>query len=296
MKKIVFAVAILLLASPAWALDIWCVNDTNLVTVKYDGARGDPCTRAFALDIRLDGDGTISDVQCLSASFGFQIYPGSIDIDSLGNVDDWGSCKCGGSYPGTLDDVNAMTIEAGSLYEEGVDEDPCDAGDLVSFIVSGTGLVNVTLSENTIRGGVVDEDAGEVTPSITDCNVNLPYPTCLSSDAPEFADWEAWGSPDCWCYPRQCRGDIDGLRIMMKWVQAADLAKFREAFLKSDVDLAAVVDGICADLDHARIMMKRVQANDLAEFRKYFLKSDVDVPVCDQAPVINGPWNFWTSP
>jgi hypothetical protein len=81
----------------------------------------------------------------------------------------------------------------------------------------------------------------------------------------------------------------------MKWVQGADLTKFREAFLLSDAALAGVVDGICADLDHKRILMKRVQGADLTIFRTYFLQADASVPLCDQAPVITGPYNFWTN-
>jgi hypothetical protein len=121
-------------------------------------------------------------------------------------------------------------------------------------------------------------------------------PDCLNRNAPGYADWVAWGRPDCWCYPRQCRGDIDGKRILMKWVQGADLTAFRAAFLKTDAQLALIPNGICADLDHKRILMKRVQGADLTVFRAYFLQPDALVPICDQAPVNTGPYNFWTSP
>jgi hypothetical protein len=296
MKKFVFALAVLLLASQAWALDISCTVDGCDVTVSYTGADGPPRVRAMALDITVS-DGNIGDVQCLSAAYGYQIYPGSISIDGSGNVSDWGSCKCDGSYPGTLDADDAMTIEMGSLYEAGVDDDPCAAGDLVSFRVTGNATdSDVTIVVNDIRGGCVDEDAAVVTPGITGCQVPAEAPdTCLNSAATEYAEWQSWGSPDCWCYQRQCRGDIDGQRILMKWVQGADLTIFRSAFLLSDLDLAAVTDGICADLDHKRILMKRVQGADLTILRTYFLESDANVPVCDQAPVITGPYNFWTN-
>ena len=292
MKKIIFVLAVVLLASPAWAVDIECTVDGCDVTVSFSGAVD---IRAFAVDIQLDGNGEIGDVQCLSAAYGYQIYPGDIDIDDQGYVDDWGSCKCDGDYPGTLDEDNAMTIEAGSLFEEGQDPDPCEAGDLVSFRVSGSTLIDVTITVNEIRGGVVNEAAGEETPGITDCNVDLLPVTCLNSAAPEFDEWQAWGSPDCWCYERQCRGDINGELTLNKWVQALDLTMFRAAFNKTDLELEGIADGICADLNHTKNLNKRVQALDLTIFRDYFNEVTANVPVCDQSPVTTGPYNFWTN-
>ncbi|MHC4333415.1 MAG: hypothetical protein ACYSUV_06635, partial [Planctomycetota bacterium] len=185
MKKAVFCAVVLALAAPVRAVDVWCEvgdgNDANLVTVKYSGA-GD--VRAFALDIQLGGNGVISDVQCLSDAFGFHIYPGSISIDGSGSVSEWGSCKCSGSYPGTLDDVNAMTIEMASAYEVGVDPDPCDAGDLVSFRLSGSYVPEVTITLNVIRGGIVNEDASTTTPIIMICYGPPPPPDCLCSGDP----------------------------------------------------------------------------------------------------------------
>jgi hypothetical protein len=133
-------------------------------------------------------------------------------------------------------------------------------------------------------------DDGEV----EDHMVEIEELDCLSISAPEYADWVAWGKPKCWCYPRQCRGDIDGLRILMKWVQGADLTAFRAAFLKTNAQLALIPNGICADLDHKAILMKRVQGADLTIFRTYFLVASV--PICDQLPIYTGPYNFWTSP
>jgi hypothetical protein len=226
MKKIVFAFAVLLLAAPTWALDVWCTNDVNLCTVSYDASLDDPNIRAMALDIQLDGDGTISDVQCLSASYGYQIYPGSISIDGSGNVDDWGTCKASGSYAGTLDDVNAMTIEMGSLYEEGVDPEPNDLGDLVSFIVDGTGTVNVSISVNTIRGGCVDEDAGVVTPSITGCSFEFAGTTCWDLD--------------------QCAGQPSGDGTCDGTINFSDLIQLKQAFGTSK---GAGNYNCCADYD-----------------------------------------------
>jgi len=216
MKKLVFALAVVVFAQTVRALDIWCTYDINLVTISYDATGDDPAIRAFALDIQLDGDGIISDVTCLSHQFGYQIYPGSIRIDASGNVTDWGSCRCSGDYPGTLDYANAMTIEMASAYEPGVDPDPCDVGDLVSFRVGGTGTVNVIVSENAIRGGCVDEDAGVVTPSITNCSPFPPWHYC----------WD----------PEECAGQPVGDGTCDGKVDFRDLIQLKQAFGTSKGD------------------------------------------------------------
>jgi hypothetical protein len=110
----------------------------------------------------------------------------------------------------------------------------------------------------------------------------------------EYTDWVAWGKPNCWCYCRQCRGDIDGIKIGPFWVQALDLAIFRAAFGKNDAALALVPNGICADLDHLKIGPFRVQALDLAILRTYFGKAAV--PNCATPPIYTGPYNFWCDP
>jgi hypothetical protein len=175
MKKVIVALTVLMFAQTAQALDIWCTADGCDVTISFSGAGGENPVRGMAFDIQLSGDGTISNVLCLSADYGYQIFPGSISIDSSGNVTDWGSCKCSGDYPGTLDAANAMTIEVASAYEEGVDPDPCDAGDLVSFRVSGTGLIYINISVNEIRGGIVNEDASTTVPVISCFGPPPPY-------------------------------------------------------------------------------------------------------------------------
>ena len=104
----------------------------------------------------------------------------------------------------------------------------------------------------------------------------------------EYTDWVAWGRPSCWCYQRQCRGDINGLKNM-QWVQLLDLNLLKAAFGKTDAQLATITNGICADINHTK-NMQRVQLLDLNILKQYFGKSDSLVPVCDVAKV-----NFWTN-
>ena len=119
---------------------------------------------------------------------------------------------------------------------------------------------------------------------------------CLKETAPEYDIWDEFGRPECWCYKKQCRGDINGKPFLGKPVTGADLIIFKAAFNKTDADLALVPNGICADLNHTTFLGKRVTGADLIIFKAYFNKADSVVPVCDQLPIITGPYNFWTKP
>ena len=121
-------------------------------------------------------------------------------------------------------------------------------------------------------------------------------PECLNRNAVGYIDWLAWGSPNCWCYPKQCRGDIDGKLFLGKPVTLADLNKFKLAFNQPDPNVMAIPDGICCDLNHKPFLGKRVTLVDLNIFKMYFNVMDALVPKCDQLPIYTGPYNYWTQP
>jgi len=106
-----------------------------------------------------------------------------------------------------------------------------------------------------------------------------PTSSCILSDCSDNADWVAWGKPSCWCNPRQCRGDIDGIKNGPFWVGIPDLNLLRAAFNKIDLDLPE--GGICADLDHIRNGPFRVGIPDLNILRLYFNMFEDDVPICE---------------
>jgi hypothetical protein len=254
--------------------------------------------RCFGLNIQLDNDETIIAVECLSDDY--YLNPQKFSYDGV--TPDFGSTPClcnsdDGLLPGL--DSNGITIAMCSLY---ADDDPdhnvppATSGGLVRITVSGEACITIT--ENGKLGGVLDEDNVDIDPTLPNdpcvC-VDLPEPTCLQEAASEFAEWQAWGEPNCWCYQYQCRGDVDGLKIGFWRVNAADLTAFRAAFFLMDGPLAALPDGICSDLDHLKVGFWRVNAADLAEFRTYFFVMD-PIPSCDAAPIITGPYNFWLTP
>jgi hypothetical protein len=53
---------------------------------------------------------------------------------------------------------------------------------------------------------------------------------CLPDTLAEYPLWVALGKPDCWCYPRQCHGDADGVQTGPFWVSLVDLTMFRAYF------------------------------------------------------------------
>lgn len=299
MKKMLFVLVALLIAAPAMAdvnLSLTEVsNDGNeaVIAISYTTTAGE-AIRAVAIDLSSDGDANIVDVNCVSDDF--TIYPGSINIAGSGEVSDDGSCLCDDSYAGTLGglDTNGVTLEMGSLYV-GAANAPADSGVLAEITVAGYDAVDVCVTLNAIRGGVVLEDPDAAVTVGLDCTTvtlnPVPVTDCVKSSAPFYADWQAWGEPDCWCYAKQCRGDLNGSSFIGKPVSLADLNLFKLAFNLGDVDLAAVANGICADLNHASFIGKRVSLADLNTFKLYFNLAEASVPECD-----NTNYNFWVTP
>jgi hypothetical protein len=257
MRKIVLALLVLLLTVPAMAtVEVRCaqVSDTDQVTVTYDVDDGNNF-RAFGIEISVDNGASISNLDVNDRDY--YIFPGSIDINDAGGVDDWGSAIA-------AQDSNSFILEMGSLYAA---EDPCHttapptSGLLCSFYVSGD--CNVAIANDAARGGVVMEDldfAGSV--DLIGCSVD--YDKCMSSAHPDYVQWGLVGEPNGWCasyIPRQCHGDADG-RSQGKanyWVSTWDLDVLVGAWNKSYALIAGqtVLTGggdnvpmINADFDH----------------------------------------------
>ena len=138
-----------------------------------------------------------------------------------------------------------------------------------------------TIDENALRGGVIDVVGDTMT-------TNLPIPfeiaggECVKSDAPFYAEWvgagKPWDRPDCWCYERNCRGDADGLKPGMFWVETGDLDILLDSFNIGDKNMTG--NRICGDFDHKAPGMFRVETDDLDILLLYFNIGDKNVPVC----------------
>ncbi|RKY25924.1 MAG: hypothetical protein DRP62_00230 [Planctomycetota bacterium] len=295
MRKFVLFM-VLFAAVPAMAVsnvDITCTVDGNEVTVSY--ATDANLIRAFGLDITVD---TANIVDLVMVDPNYRIYPGQIVIED-GNVTDYNTPY----VPGDLGDAD-LTVEMGSLYTMdanyagdpnlGYGMQPGTSGVLFKFYVDGD--CNYVVTENELRGGVVMEDPEE-DPNVTLCSGNITIVTdCMAATNPGYANWLYWGKPDCWCYKRQCRGDVDGLKQGPFWVSQNDLALFRLSINKLEAQLPP--NGECSDFDHQKQGPFWVSQNDLAIFRLYINKLEAQVPCCDsnQDCVPDGVnYNFWTN-
>ncbi|UCG59468.1 MAG: LamG domain-containing protein [Phycisphaerales bacterium] len=84
-------------------------------------------------------------------------------------------------------------------------------------------------------------------------------PGCLPCCHKDYFEWLRVGKPDCWCYPRQCHGDADGVsygspKTGIYYVGPADLNTLVAAWLVKEPPagpgIASVPNGICADFAH----------------------------------------------
>ena len=307
MKKIVFTLVVLVFAAPALAdvnITVAQVGESNEVIISFDASSETNRVRAFGLDIQLDSDANVLSVTGLSLT-DYWVNPGTIQIAADGTITYLGTIAAeysdlpGDTLPGPPDGTG-VTLEAASLYAPvgpTSPNAPARFGDLASVIVSAD--CNLCITANVSRAGatgIVMEDPDEVV------TVNYPSPCvfidindtpteCLKEDAPEYDEWVAWGKPLCWCYAKQCRGDINGSSFFGKPITLTDLNIFKLAFNIVDQELALVTDGICADLNHTAFFGKRVTLTDLNIFKLYFNQLEVNVPECD-----NTNYNFWETP
>ena len=127
-----------------------------------------------------------------------------------------------------------------------------------------------------------DNDANII--EVTDTN------ECMMPTHPDYADWVLMDKPDCWCYRKQCRGDINGRSFLGKPVTGIDLIIFQSAGFGGPV-LPPPPGAECADLNHAAFLGKRVTGADLIIFKAYFNLPDANVPDCDDTHI-----NFWIEP
>jgi hypothetical protein len=188
-------------------------------------------------------------------------------------------------------DTNGITVELASLYVKEANA-PQDTGILLEFTVAGPVECNICPSLNQIRGGIVLEDPDtEVSEVNMVCFEGGVVEECMMPEHPDYANWEFWNKPPCWCYERQCRGDIDGLILGPYWVSLNDLTLFRLAIGKLQHQIQADPSLICSDLDHQVLGPYWVSLNDLTILRLYIGKLEFQIPPCDDTYI-----NFWETP
>jgi len=187
MKKMLFILMALAIATPAMAaVTLTESNKTGTtVTVGYSWDSAGTRPRAFALTLVATG-GTITSVTPIktgentTGSKGFGIFPGSIVIDASGNVTNVGTpveaAGHGASALGSAQVICAL----GSLYKAAdANLVPATSGGLFTVVCSGSTTALTVTPETTYRGGVVGEDASQITIS------NPSQTLAISFAAPE---------------------------------------------------------------------------------------------------------------
>jgi hypothetical protein len=174
MKKIVLSMLVLMLAVPAMAakdVNFIAVHEgSGVVAIYYDAnSPPGPLPRAFALDVTVDTGHIIQSLSNLSLDY--WVYPGSIDINDAGEVNDVGTpvadpCDLPSDTQPGLDN-SGITLEMGSLYVGSANApDPCAL--LLKLMVDEGNDCNLCLAGNVGRGKTVLEGSSQA-------QTNLPF-------------------------------------------------------------------------------------------------------------------------
>jgi hypothetical protein len=188
MRRILLIVAILLIATPAFATvtvnavyNDPCKNGTGLVTVSYVCSGGE-AVRAFGLDISVTGGVTIDSCNDFNVGDqnGYGIFPGKFRDYVNAASPNWKD-PCYNPIAPALDPgakgglgTAGVTLEMGSLY---VGTAPPSSGTLcvLDFNFHGAVYGDLTMTVNTNRGGIVLENGTAVTPTLNGTQVRRIY-------------------------------------------------------------------------------------------------------------------------
>lgn len=286
MRKVLLVLTVLAMTAPCWAaVNVECATGGDIgyeVTISYDCAGDGNDIRAFGIQVDVNNGAIISDVNAVMNT-NYYIYPGSIDINSAGGVESYGSAVVDLTS-------SSFILEMGSLY------DPCDpvhkdppptSGTICTFNVNKACVVS--LSRDTARGGVVMEDGSDYA-TLSGCTVF----DCMPTGHADHSQWGTVGKPASWCYPSQCYGDADGQseavgRGFAK-VYNNDVAILVAGYGIPDTEyIDPVTDPwIAADFDHAAQIVGRssvrVYDDDVAILVNYYSLTSGVPTDCNDVP------------
>ena len=315
MKKIMFLTLLAFVVTvPAWAaINITATTtqvevnaqmvDTDEIVISYENTEPNH-VRAFAFDVVVapkddendpNCDPKIVDINELDLNVDYWVYPGSIDINEAGEVNDVGTpvgdpCQLPSDTQGGLGTAG-ITVEMGSLYV-GSENAPATSGVLLKIIVDDN--CKVTMTDNVSRGAVVLEGVGsKAQGNYTGTSNNMYTHTDVN-------EWRRVGSPKCWCRfkgGRQCHGDADSAPYGKNnyYVSIQDNAIIAAAWQKPYSDM---IDGngdpctinvggkdvpwICADFDHLPYGKNayRVSIDELTIRNNNWQLTDLPAPTC----------------
>jgi hypothetical protein len=241
--------------------------DTDEIVITYENTEPN-AVRAFAFDITVqdpcgdpNADAHIIDINEGELNVDYWVYPGSIDINEAGAVNDVGTpigdpCQLPSDTQGGLGTAG-ITVEMGSLYVGEVNA-PASSGVLLKLYVDDNCLVK--MADNVSRGAIVLEGVG------SKAQGNYSGASCAMYTHTDIAQWRYVGRPKCWCRfrgGRQCHGDADGRgqgKSNNIWVSTWDAQVFnagKNLTYPNVIGQTIVTAGgdtvpwVCADYDHA---------------------------------------------
>jgi hypothetical protein len=254
MKRSLFILMALLIATPAWAVTITCTHEgSGVVRIDYDRAGEPSKVRAFALDVSVDCDATFTAITDYSGGEGnkYGIFPGTIDLSDLNSPPVWGTPIAPSDDPGASGTglgTGRVILEMGSLYEPNL-AGPPDTGTLCKLTLTAgvDASCTVSIEVETTRGGIVLESGASVDAN-TSCTVLWPPP-----------------GPECWTWPGQCHGDCDGNDLK---VNIDDFYPFKDSYGSNYPDADYFE---CADFDRDG----DVDIDDFYIFKDSYIVTDV---------------------
>ena len=219
MKKMILLLAVMLMTAPAMAAVTITVTDDGdgWAVISYDATTETDFVRAFALDITASNDVNI--VAYDSADANYWVYPGTIDINDAGGVNDVGTPIAPNGSPGALGGLgtNGITIEMGALFEAGVDDPPAAEGVLLRIQLDPAATADaadVCVVGNAMRGNIVMKDASSQAIDPAACQVVV-----VGGGTP----------PTCWDIT-ECAGQPSGDSTCDGSINFGDLFALKAAF------------------------------------------------------------------
>lgn len=266
MRKVLPILLAIALVMPALADVAVTVEDAGGGVAQLNLAiSGDAVVRGLALKVTITGAelAAIADVTDVMPAFNAYIDYYCSHTDFLGTLGDETDLPGTGAHAladpdaaGVLAVLPATTfsISVGALDNSGSQGGVTAGGVLAKIKLSDiSGSAQVCVEADALRGGIVGDNLGTV--DADDCGT-IAATECVSSTAPFYADWVAFGKPACWCYARNCKGDANGKAegsafSGYSYVFNADLTVLLSAYGVKEPPkgpgIASIQNGICAD-------------------------------------------------
>jgi hypothetical protein len=224
-------------------------------------------------------------------------YKGNYDINSY----DPGGLEEDTFYYWRIDEVNDPNLWKGDVWN--FNTTLCVVPNVVGMTqanaitaINNAGLVVGTIADG--NGGAIAIGSvyaqGTAGGTVVDCGtpVNISVAAyCMKSTHPDYTFWVLHGKPKCWCYAKQCRGDINGAMEGPFWVSQRDKVIFMQYLGQfMDPPPPSPFPGPCADLNHKQEGPFWVSQQDKVIFMQY-LSQMIPPPNCDSTHI-----NFWCTP